>query len=71
MKELTYTFSECETHDNLDDCLNDIYDSGGDVINSDLNEDAEEGIVVFKVEDETEFLKKFITTESHGFSSLL
>ena len=63
------TFYECEHGGDLDHYLDDIYNSGGKVIRSQVERD-EECSVLVEVEDKQDFLKRFKRTKSYGFSDL-
>ena len=56
-RKVTLCFYECEHDGDLNEYLDDIRESGGQVINSDLNYDAETADVEVELGDVNEFLK--------------
>jgi hypothetical protein len=67
MKKIRLHFCECEHNGDLDNYKDDIRASGGKVVGSELNYEAETGWVDVEI-DET-FWDKFKQTDSYGFSN--
>lgn len=67
MKTTIY-FSECEQNDDLDNYKTDIVNSGGIVISSKINSEAETARI--EVEIDADFADKFRKTGSFRFSNL-
>ena len=65
MKKIKITFSECEHNGDLDNYVADIVKSGGKVINSVIDAEAEMGFV--NAEVPADFKDKFFATESYDF----
>lgn len=67
----TISFYECEHYGDLDNYVNDLQQSGAEIISYALS-DEESGNVLISVPDNQfdAFLEKFKQTDSFGFSSL-
>jgi len=69
-QKFTIVFYECEHSGDLDRYIDDLVTSGAKVLESRVNEDAEEGIVKCECEHFRQFLIQFKQTESLEFSNL-
>ena len=65
MKRIRLIFSDCEHGGDLETYERDVINSGGKIVNSYVDTDAEEGIVTAEVDDT--FKEKFIDTGSYDF----
>lgn len=68
MEKITIIFYECEHNGDLQSYIHDVVDSGGNVIDSEINYDAEKAEVLVEVNDKNEFFNKFFSTYACGFS---
>jgi len=69
MKATIY-FHECEHNSDLENYLNDLKDSGADILSSNLDYEEETAEVKIEVADYGIFLNIFEDTDSYEFSSL-
>ena len=60
-------FFECEHNGDLDNYKEDVIASGGDILNSGVDYEAELGWMKVQVKDDTEFSAKFMETDSYAF----
>jgi hypothetical protein len=67
METLHIEFYECEHQGDLDNYIEDILESGGEVVTSEINYEAEIGFVRIEVLDKKDFVEKFSQTESYDF----
>ena len=65
MREVNIQFYECEHDGDLQNYIEDIEQSGGEVLDSSLNYEAEVGSVKVKIDDT--FLDKFKETDAYQF----
>ena len=63
-------FTECEHDGDMEVYMTDITHSGGSIIRTELNDEAETCEINFSVGNKAQFLVDFATTQSHGFSQL-
>lgn len=77
MKDIGYTvrriylsFYECEHSRDLDRYIADVYQSGGSITQSTINDEAETCSILVEVNDFEEFKRRFRNTESFGFSNM-
>ena len=64
---LTISFYECEHDGDLEDYVDDVVESGGKIVSSEINEEAEIGRVTVEVEDREAFFEKFKKTDAYCF----
>jgi len=67
MIDLNIYFYECEHNGDLDNYKEDVRASGGDILNSGLDYEAETGWLKVRVEDKEAFMKKFAETDAYDF----
>lgn len=67
METLHIEFYECEHQGDLDNYIEDILESGGEVITSEVNYDSEIGFVRIEVSNKQDFMEKFYQTDSYDF----
>lgn len=67
---ITITLSECAHFGDMDYYLDDIVESGGKVLESCIDYDAETGAVTITTLDRGAFIKTLNTTKSAGFASV-
>ncbi len=67
METLHIEFYECEHQGDLDNYIEDILESGGEVITSEVNYDSEIGFVRIEVSNKQCFMEKFYETDSYDF----
>ncbi len=65
MKRILLSFYECEHNGDLDVYEEDIIESGGKIINSYVDTDLEQGLVIVEVDDS--FMKIFKEIESYQY----
>jgi len=66
-KRLYFTFTECEHNGDLENYSADVRNSGGQIISSRVDPEAEEGYMTIEVENEKEFWNNFNKTDSSDF----
>lgn len=67
MATIKATFYECEHNGDLDRYKDDIVKCGGKIISAVINDEEEEGTIVFEVPDKPSFIEKFKLTDSWQF----
>lgn len=65
MKRILLSFYECEHNDDIAVYEEDIIESGGKIINSYVDTDLEQGLVIVEVDDS--FMKIFKKTQSYQY----
>jgi hypothetical protein len=60
-------FSECEHEGDLENYKTDIINSGGKIVDSGVDHEAEEGWIRFETDDKDAFMVKFKQTDAYGF----
>ena len=61
-------FDECEHEGDLEEYVNDLQESGAEIIDHNINYDAECGYVTIEVSDTKDFISKFKQTNSFDFA---
>jgi len=64
---LKITFTECEHDADLENYADDVRNSGGTIVQSYVNTDEEEGVIIIEVEDKPTFVEKFKQTQAWEF----
>jgi len=64
---LRITFTECEHNGDLENYADDVRNSGGTIVQSSVDTDAEEGTMIVEVNDKAEFVAKFKETDAYQF----
>ena len=67
MVTLRLSFYECEHYGDMQNYISDMVNCGAKIINSELDTDDETCTIIYSVEDQEEFIKKFIETDSYEF----
>jgi hypothetical protein len=67
MVTLRLSFYECEHNEDMQNYISDMVSCGAKIINSELDTDDETCMIIYSVEDQEEFIKKFIETDSYEF----
>lgn len=67
MVTLRLSFYECEHNQDMQNYISDMVNCGAKIINSELDSDDETCTIIYSVEDQEEFIKKFIETDSYDF----
>ena len=68
--KMILSFYECEHQGDLDNYIDDLEESGAEILSDSIDYDDETGIVKIYVADKDNFLQKFRQTDSFNFSSL-
>ena len=68
--QLEVRFYECEHSDDLGEYEADLAKAGARVIRSTMNEEAEDAVVLFEVDDKADFKRRFVETDAFEFSTL-
>lgn len=67
MVTLRLSFYECEHNEDMQNYISDMVNCGAKIINSELDTDDETCTIIYSVEDQEEFINKFIETDSYEF----
>ena len=67
MVTLRLSFYECEHNQDMQNYISDMVNCGAKIINSELDTDDETCMIIYSVEDQEEFIKKFIETDCYEF----
>ncbi len=68
--KLRLRFYECEHSGDLSLYEDDVAKAGGEILESSMDEDAEVGIILVETKDPAEFKRRFMETDSFGFSNV-